>query len=93
MKFPKEAEAVRKYIRDNVKRPKALPIGFCGRDFRWGNKCPLGMCPQAIDDTPTSICEFTEMVPFSQKEMRYFFRWFDGLTDPQYAVDTVWGEE
>lgn len=96
MKFPKEAEAVRKYIRDNVGRPIALPI--FRKDIqclRWGKflrRCPLGLLPNAHGEVPDYIGAFSTPVPFTQNQMEIFYEWFDKLTDPQYAVDTVWGD-
>ena len=103
MNFPKEAEAVRKYIRDNVRRPKTLPIlidNGMGNDFlRWKNaeyRCPLGLCPGALNGTPISCGGAGMPSKMWNKEMSYavgmFIHFWDLQTDPQYAVDTVWGE-
>ena len=102
MKFPKEAEPVRKYIRDNVKRPKELPKlidNGMGSDFlRWKNteyRCPLGLCPNAMNGTPVS-CRGAG-IPVERKDITvegisFFIHFWDSQADPQYAVDTVWGD-
>lgn len=96
MSFPKEAEAVRRYIRDNVKRPKTLPKLRFG-SFVWKRKmglcCPLGLLRDSKTGCPYSLREFDKPKPFTNDEMKAFFEWFDLLTDPQYAVDTVWSEK
>ncbi len=93
-KFPKEAEPVRRYIRDNVKRPKDLPVPDWADNtkLRWSEKCPLGLCPLATHDYPFKIGQFSSIPPFTEKQMEQFINFWDSATDPQYAVDQVWGE-
>lgn len=93
MKFPREAEPVRQYIRDNVTKPKRLPRISYGSLIWKRNKrlcCPLGLLRDAKTGCPYSLSEFETPKPFTNDQMKAFFEWFDSLTDPQYAVDTVW---
>ena len=100
MKFPKEAEAVRGYIRDNVGRPKRLPkliknIIFSSH-LRWRNRrgycCPLGLIKTATTGAPLGGSSFSKPLPLTGKSIERFIFWWDTQTDPQYAVDTVWGD-
>lgn len=95
MKFPEEAEPVRKYIRDNVKRPRELPtFATYSTRLRWGEYngvCPLGLCPNSGKPAPSYINDFSVVPPFTQEELWSFIEFWDSQQFPQYAVDAVWG--
>ena len=78
--FPEAAEPVRQKIRELVERPKELPEQAHEGKLRWQGDCPYLLLPK----------EGHEALGESP---RPFWRWWDSCTDPQEAVDTVWGEE
>jgi len=88
--IPAEARNVVAYIRANAKKPKRKPELYCKSYLRWGVSCPLGLCPAARCEAPSSWVDFNAWVPFSNVELKSFIRWWDRQTDARWAVDQVW---
>jgi hypothetical protein len=101
VEIPKEALPVVEVLRREVPRPKDLPKPVsCGHDdprtcLRWLGKNnihvePMGLHPKAKTGTPTCPENFDGKTP--EKAMVAFYRWWDGLTEPQavVALDEIW---
>lgn len=105
-KIPKSAMPVAEYIRENVPRPKELPAkhwpdgAFCFIQYHkvefavTGGKCPMGLLPEAKEPWPCEPKDFhPRPIGFTKRAVSSFGRWWDSQTDPQDAVDAIWGKE
>ena len=94
--IPKAARPVVKIIRQDVPRPKTLPVPmFPGRrdyqSLRWANgKCPMGMHRLAKSNTPLAPGSFPGC---SEEEIFAFADWWDRQSSAEEAVDAVWGRK
>lgn len=100
-KVPTNAMPVVKVLRQDVPRPKGLPMVFSpGRTLRWWRLggiginqlatvcCPMGLHPKAEAGVPQCVSEFPLAESFA---IRAFYAWWDEQTDAQAAIDAVWG--
>jgi hypothetical protein len=97
--IPDAAVPVLELLRRDVPRPD--PGNLNGTVLRWfmftrtgmGQYCdPLGLHPNAVCGTPR-IPDALPGVPVLRREMMQAFAdWWDEQTDPQAAVDAVWGQ-
>lgn len=98
--IPKAAQVIARVIRAKVKRPKRLPIyniisyrrldGVLRFNRKKGTCCPMGLLPEA-QRLPTFIEHF-KTPPGTNDEIYSFWAWWDFQTNPQQAVDAVWGK-
>ena len=100
--IPLEARPVLKVIRNSSERPAALPgpgdevamRWIIGRDYY----CPMGLCACAMRGDPVVMLDFIGNDKFgkypdlSDDAVYEFSDWWDEQTDPQAAVDAVWGK-
>lgn len=85
---------VAKEIRRVVPRPAELPVMDAESGYwpRWGNYCPLGLCPGSRHVTPGHLDTVPALPGCSYQEMMAFtLVWDYGFKSPQEAVDAVWG--
>lgn len=96
-KMPKVAYKARDYVMANVKRPTALPrlVEYdqtTNFGLRWDGGQhgvdPLGLCPESPRYLPVEAFD-----TLSNDDVTDFISWWDSQTDPQDAVDQVWGKE
>lgn len=93
--IPKAALPVVEIIRRDVPRPEELPtLGFENVVLRWRNKktkCPMGLPDASTAVAPAVGTSFAGGV-CTDTAVKAFGVWWDQQTDPQAAVDAVWGE-
>lgn len=100
--IPKEAEDIAAMIRAEVPRPKSLPesalAGPSMASLRWPHPmfalcCPMGFLPAAENGEPSDYGCFAEgaFETEANEAIWSFGQWWDEQTDPQAAVDAVWG--
>lgn len=95
--MPKAAQVIAKVIRAKVKRPKRLPQYHTYNNalrfnMKRGQCCPMGLLPGAKRTTPAFVYSFNKS-PGTQEQIELFWRWWDSQTNPQQAVDAVWGKD
>ena len=93
--IPKAAMPVVEIIRRDVPRPEELPIGnTIDAGLRWedAGKCPMGLHPKSRSFAPWYHEDFADGI-CSDDAVQQFAGYWDKLTDPQAAVDAVWGVE
>ncbi len=95
--IPQDAMPVVTILRRDVERPKDLPeaLGLNGRGLRWvddSETCPMGFHDQSTFWLPDDCTEFAGGI-CSNDSVGEFSDWWDMQTDPQAAVNAVWGEE
>lgn len=94
--LPKQAEVIAKAIREQVPRPNELPMFYLVSDaklkLRFNHKCPMGFLQNAKHVVPSSANDFI-VPPGNDEEIIAFATWWDSQTDPQAAVNAVWGEQ
>lgn len=95
-KLPKAAMPAVKEIRKRIPRPNNLPSEPPGYHvLRWTHPishkfcCPLGLHPENVD-RPTAVSITGK--PGLSEACGAFWHWWDAQTDPQAAVDAVWGK-
>ena len=97
-RIPRAAMPVVDLIRATVPRPRTLPVlvgdGAKGVWLRWrrrrGEYCLMGLLPCALSRMPILLSQ----LPGSGLTPKAFLaglRMWDRWTDPQAAVDAVWG--
>lgn len=99
IKMLEAVQVINKVIREQVPRPKRLPRATeCdGTRLRFYTTpagyilCPMGLLPEAKSPCPTGLHNFGKP-PGSEYQIIQSWVWWDSLTDPQAAVDAVWGE-
>ncbi len=106
-KIPNAAMPVVEVIRRDVPRPKDLPAFRGHQTLRWRKAvrkrwkktsylglntsyCPMGLHRKAGNSAPTSRSGFL-VDKLTTKEIIAFAVWWDYQTNPQEAVDAVWG--
>lgn len=103
MEIPIEAMPVVEVLRRDVPRPTALLIMRSGPRFECG-KCPMGLHPTALNDTPSTrysftggspLCEMNHLTLEATSPGFAFWQWWDKLTLAQAyeAVDLIWAPE
>jgi hypothetical protein len=93
--IPAKARKVVEVLRRDVERPRRLPKLEGGRNqqsLRWCNgdeKCPMGLHPDALLSLPYASYHFPP-IPDDMDAVPGFASWWDSLTNPRAAVDTIW---
>ena len=101
--IPDAARPIVEAIRAEVPRPEPRYFrliqyghGYAARQFLRSTDghevCPMGMLPNAIEDTPEGQDGFREC-KFTDNEIEAFFSWWDDKINAEAAVLAVWGEE
>ena len=86
--IPKIAKPIAEYILKNVPRPKELPVRYIPKDgtgremWFWDERDATGLALEgvALDDWP-----------FNDDQIHAFDDWFHSQTDPQAAMNVIWG--
>ena len=100
LEIPAEAMPVVEILRRDVPKPHGLPSSRLdsGQQMHWeGCKCPMGLHPLAESYTPTTPEQSLGFIDMDERfrlgePVDSFLEWWDAQTDPQAAVDAVWGE-
>lgn len=94
--FPLKAIPVRDFIRKHVPRPKELPSSIRRDNTALGFDlcCPVGLLPDAPSAAPASdFCRRMAIRQVCDEDgLRTFMNTWDAFTEPQKAVDAVWGD-
>ena len=100
--IPPEAMPVVEILRRDVPRPEELPgdkwpslswpSPYWRRCSRLGVCCPMGLHPKSLFNAPNDASVFADGET-TDDAVDSFGKWWDEQTDPQAAVDSIWGKE